>query len=132
MEEGRYKAKILENDIRSAGTGTPFVYLLLEIEGEQAAANVWLSKNSINMARAQLRACGFDNKTESLTVLKESRTHLAGRIVDVEVAEEEYRGHVQMKVKILTSDVTKKQISEFDRLMKGEEVTETEEDDLPF
>jgi hypothetical protein len=34
ITEGRKKAKIIANDIRSAGTGSEFVYLLLEIPDE--------------------------------------------------------------------------------------------------
>jgi len=92
MNPGTYKAKILKNDIRQAGTGTGFVYLLLDVEGEKIACNIWLTKKTRGMAIAQLRMCGFDHSSESLLELKENHEHLAGNLVEISVEEEGGKG----------------------------------------
>jgi hypothetical protein len=130
MNTGQHEATIVSNDIRAAGTGAEFVYLLLDIGGDRIAAQVWLTKKAINMAKHQLRACGFDTASEGLSILKENHGHLAGKKVKVEVAEEEYQGKVTLKARILTGEVTKKRISEIDALFKSKEVAD--EDDIPF
>ena len=131
MNLGRHKATILKNDVRAAGTGTEFVYLLLEnAEGEKIASQIWFSKKSMNIAKAQLRACGFDTHSESLLLLKENPKHLAGKKVDIDVEEEEYRGQSQVKARIVTeNNISNKRISQLDGLLKG---SEKEEDDIPF
>lgn len=132
MTPGDHKATIVQNDIRAAGSGTEFVYVLLDIEGEPIAAQIWLTKKAMNMARAQLRACGFDPASEPLARLKENRSHLAGRKVDVEVAPEEYKGQVSLKARIKTSDVTKARIEELQAAMMAKGDPGDETDDIPF
>jgi len=131
MNLGRHNAKILKNDVRAAGTGTEFVYLLLEVDGEKIAANIWMSKKSVNMAKVQLRACGFDTASESVLSLKENPNHLTGKIVSIDVEEEEYRGEMRVKARIVTTNVTKKRITQIDEMLK-ESKQEQPDDDIPF
>jgi len=134
VTEGRKKATILANDIRSAGTGSEFVYVLLEVDGEgQIATQIWLTKKALNMAKGQLRACGFDYERESLVLLKTDQKHLAGKTVDIEVEEETYKGESRLKARIVASEVTQKRIASIDALLKAkDEGPPDDEDDIPF
>ena len=130
METGNYKAKILKNDIRQAGTGTGFVYLLLDVDGEKIAAQIWLTKKNRGQAIGQLRKCGFDHASESLSVLKDNPQHLEGNEVEIEVQEDEWKNDKRLKAQIVTTTVTKKRIEQIDGFLRTEE--EDQESDIPF
>ena len=132
MQEGQFDAVIVSNDIRAAGTGSEFVYLLLAVGEEQIAAQIWLTKKAANMARVQLRACGFDTATEALSILRENREHLRDKKVKIEVQEETYKDQTTLKARILTATVSKKRIGELDTMLKAKDEPGEEEDDIPF
>lgn len=138
MLPGKYVATIEENDIRSAGSGTEFIYIRVSIDGEGMPIQIWLTEKAMGMARAQLRQCGFDPDRDSLSKLAEDSGLLRGRQVPVEVYEEEYKGHLNLKAKIQTGTVGKKRIAALDAMMKqgGREepvsLTGEAEDDIPF
>jgi hypothetical protein len=134
ITEGRKKAKIIANDIRSAGTGSEFVYLLLEIPDEgNISAQIWLTKKALPMAKGQLKACGFDYGNESLVILKTNRSHLMGKTLDIDVEEETWKGDTRLKARIVASEVTKKRIESIDSMLKsGDEPEQQEDEDIPF
>lgn len=134
LEVGKYTAVIEENDLRSAGTGTEFVYLRVNIAGETMPVQIYLTEKGANYARAQLKACAFDVDHESVSVLLEKPQYLSGRQVPVEVYEEEYKGRLRLKCRITTSSVSKKRVGALDAMLRGAEATVSAEpeDDLPF
>ena len=144
MNVGRYTGTIEENDIRSAGSGTEFIYIRVEIEdGPERASmpiQIWLTEKAMGMARAQLRQCGFDVDKDPLASLSESNTLLQGRKVPVELYEEEWKGRMQMKAKIVTAGVSKKRIGALEKMLRdkgGDEpvsavAAEEPVDDIPF
>ena len=130
MTPGRHVGKIEENDIKSAGTGTEYVFLRVLVEGASMPIQIWLTEKAMGMARAQLAACGFTIGKDKLLALSEDRTFLAGRDVPVEIYEEEYKGRLQTKARIVTGDVSKKRISQIEKMLTNAAAEEL--DDIPF
>lgn len=135
---GNFIGTIQENSIRSAGTGTEYVLLSVVIEGAMWPVQIWMSEKSAGIAKGQLKVCGFNVDEESLAVLDDNPKYLNGRQIPVEIYEEEYKGKLQTKVRIVTAHVSKKRISALEAILRnvgkdeGEPVSATVEDDIPF
>ena len=145
MNNGRYTGTIQENGIRTAGTGSEYVHLVVDIAGENMSVQIWLTEKARGMARGQLKACGFSVDSEELRVLEDNPEYLQGRKVPVEVYEDEYKGNLQQKARITTSEVTVARIGSLQQMLrnaKGEGdataaeeeavAAGAEEDDIPF
>lgn len=130
MTPGKYQATIEENDLRFAGTGTEFVFLRVSIEGDSIPVQIWLSDKAMNMARAQLKLCGFEFGKDKLASLLEDPKYLAGRPIPVEIYEEEYNGKTNLKARIVTASLTKKRVAELDK--KFTSGSSDDNDDIPF
>jgi len=136
ITEGDYTATIQENDLRATVGGTNFVHLMVEVEEEgRIAIQIWLTENASNMARAQLKVCGFDVDGESLEVLLDNKTHLKGKEIPISVELDEYKGKETLKARVRTmGKVAKKQIKVLDKLLQKKKgsASDVEEDDIPF
>jgi hypothetical protein len=140
---GKYSGTIEENDIRTAGSGTEFVFLRVNIDGTAFPVQIWLTEKASGMARAQLRQCGFDVDRDDLSLLSENTSYLVGRQVPIEIFEEEYKGRLQTKAKISTGTVSRKRIGSLSQMLRAagreEPVSVASEaksgdpdDDIPF
>lgn len=137
-----YNAQVVSHELGTISTQkgeTDIVRFMLDVEGDQHPAVIWLTPKAMGIARAQLKKCGFDIDARLLTDLEDNRALLAGNIVPVEV--EEYKGKLQ--VRILAREPIKR--DRFDALTEslraakqlGEEpVSESHnvvaDDDIPF
>lgn len=94
-----YDAAIVSHGLNTISTqkgDTDIVRFLLDVEGDQYPAVIWLTPKAMGIARAQLKKCGFDIDARLLTDLEDDQTLLAGNIVPVEV--EEYKGKLQVRI----------------------------------
>ncbi len=106
MKPGHYQAKVIETDFGQAQSGTPFVRILFEVETDPAEdgalpriyAQIYLTRKSLGIARARLKAIGFDIDEHDLEELADHPALLAGQVAEVELADETYRGNTSLKV----------------------------------
>lgn len=93
---GKYEVEILENGVRSLG-GKPAVALVVADErGDEGEVLIFVTPKSANMARAQLKVCGFDVDHYPIEVLADDRELLKGHRIPV--VAEMYNGRVSIKV----------------------------------
>ena len=95
---GLAKARIVSHTIREIGDKEAAVIRFEHPCGEVVEALVFMTVKSMNMARAQLKRCGFDPDTQELDELVEKPTLLAGNLVEILV--EEYKGKRQAKINL--------------------------------
>ena len=129
MNLGRHKATILENHFGKTAKGKEYIELKLEVDGTKISTAIWMTKAAENIAKAQLRSIGFDPATESLLPIFENKEHFKGKMIDVDIEEEEYMGKTQIKARIVTSKVSKKRILQMDQMFKG---GDEDDGDIPF
>jgi len=133
-KEGTFKGVIKENDVRAAGTGTEFVYLLVDCGDDGSyPVQIWLSRKALGMAKGQLKAAGFVVGEHSLVELRANKEKLKGNAVTIEVNNETYKGTESLKARLVMNSVTKKGLEALDVLLKqDEEALDQPEDDIPF
>lgn len=104
MIAGKYVATVIEHSLgRSEQKGTHFIGVRFGVgEGEQRetiGARIWMTDESMHIARKSLSAMGFDCDKQELSALEENPILLAGNRCEIDVQEEEYKGVPQLKVK---------------------------------
>ena len=128
----RVEAEIIGNGIRTLGDKDA-ISIKFEAEGETGESLIFLTPKSMGIARAKLKLCGFNADTESLAVLVENPTRLAGRKIPIEV--DEYKGRMQFVIP-MSDAPSKKRVAELDAQMKkakgGNQPDAIEEDSIPF
>lgn len=80
----RYKAKVASHVVEQDAKGQPFIMVTFAIEDEAHGKRIYLTEKSIGIARANLKAMGFDCETRSLKELDENPFLLAGNDVEVD------------------------------------------------
>lgn len=144
IEEGKYLATILSHSIQMSQSGKMFVELRLQIDEDTTTAKIWMTHAATNMAKLQLRACGFDIHTQNLQDLENNHEFLKGKKVPVSIDENEYNGKVSLQCNIDgTPPVVKSDIEKMQEAMrkskpkekKARPVTDDDpvtDEDIPF
>lgn len=89
---GLFQAFIQKHWIDETAGGKPFIGMRLEFETSDVMAKIWLTEKAMPLARAQLKACGFDPDTQDLQTLGDNQTLLAGRMVQIDVVDDDKYG----------------------------------------
>ena len=102
MNPGNYQATVVKTRFGLTKNQNLQIGIQFSVEEggvtEEIWGNVYLSEKAMGMARARLKACGFDCDSQSLCDLEEQPDMLAGNRTEIEVAIEEYNGNAQLKV----------------------------------
>lgn len=99
METGmRYQSKIVCNGIRTINDKDAISITFETNEGECGEALIWVTERSVPMAKAALKACGFDAATQQMADLIEDPVLLQGNAVTIEA--DEYNGKQTFRVVI--------------------------------
>ena len=138
-EGEKVSAKIVKVSVREIGQKDA-VEIRAELpSGEVVGALIFLTPAAANMARGQLKACGFDADTQSLADLANDEHLLDGNFIDLE--SEEYNGNIQWKIRT-GKPVPKGRMKAHDAMLRGAKNREAPPfapqtapaaiDDLPF
>lgn len=100
-EIGRHHVRITSNALVTLGDKNAIRINFEYPDGEAGDTVIFLTEKSAGIARASLKACGFDPDAEDLAVLEQDEVHLANREVDILV--EPYNGKLQAKILLRTS-----------------------------
>lgn len=97
-------AIIQSHYIGQNGNGNAFVGIRLVVEDwdDALTTKIYLTKAAMGIARAKLKAAGFDVDAQELEALEMNPEMLAGNPVQVEVSEEVYNERPYTKVEIVT------------------------------
>jgi hypothetical protein len=93
----KVSAKIVKVGCREIGQKDAVEIRAELASGEVVGALIFLTPAAANMARGQLKACGFDVDTQSLAALALNDQLLSGNFIDLE--SEEYNGKIQWKIR---------------------------------
>jgi len=100
MEPGFYDARVIGAMLTTARSGSPGVLVTVEIEQPEGVfrmdGTIWMTEKAMRMARAQLKAIGFDpDAHDDLGKIGEI---VAGRTCQVKIVQEEYQGRTTTKI----------------------------------
>jgi hypothetical protein len=128
------KCKIVRNGIETIGDKDAVkIYVEHPDTGDTGSALIFMTAKSMGMARAALKACGFDPDLTSLAVLVTDEEHLAGREVPIFV--DEYNGKVQLRIETRRVP-TPSMVKTYDALLKKKAsdapLNPPDQDELPF
>lgn len=112
----RLQAKIVRAAPREIGTKDAIEVKAELASGELVSALIFLTQAAANMARAQLKACGFDADTQSLAALLNNDQLLAGNFVEIEA--DEYNGKPQWKI-VTGKPVPKSRLAGHDSMLRA-------------
>ena len=101
MNPGVYTAEIVAAGLTTSQGGTPAVWITVAVDDgfgqpEEMTGKIWLSEKSLNMARGQFRAIGFDYRQHELSF--ESIQAVVGHEVDVTLEERTYKGNTKIEI----------------------------------
>ena len=68
----RYKATVVSTALEQDNNGKPYIYATLKIEDEAHSKRIYLTEAAMGIARAQLKAMGFDCDKYSLKEIDEN------------------------------------------------------------
>lgn len=134
---GRYQGKIKEHSIRSTPNGKMYANFVMDINGDLIDCRVWLTDKTIHsgIAQTQLLKCGFDYESRDLDEL-DNQHLLAGRMVPVSIAPNEYNGQTSLQCNIELDSVTKDQTKKVQDLLRKAKVSAQAplpmDEDIPF
>ena len=95
------KVEVLQNEIRKLGDHTVVSLTCASVgEGHPLNVLIWLTENSMNIARAQLKAAGFNVDDTALDMLQQDRSYLQGNTF--QASAEEYNNRISGRVVIQT------------------------------
>lgn len=102
LAPGVYQATVLNHWWKTAQTGTPGLAVTVSLEdefggSEEITGTIWMSKNTMAMARGQLRALGFDPDTQHVGDIGAS-IDLSGNRCEVTLKEKDFRGQVSIEI----------------------------------
>jgi hypothetical protein len=136
---GHYTATIVENSVKTSGTGSTYISLLLQIDEDMTDCKIYLTDKTINkrVAQKQLAKCGFDYDRDSLSLLSDNPKLLEGIKVPVVLEENEYRGQVRLQCNIDIESVkpaSKEDMSKLQELLRAKKVEKDKitDEDIPF
>jgi hypothetical protein len=138
----KVSAKIVKTLVREIGQNDAVEVRAELASGEIVGALIFLTRAAANMARSQLKACGFDVDTQSLATLMVEETLLAGNFIDLE--SEDYNGKIQWKIRT-AKPVPEARLFDHDAMLRsaknrdavavgpiGDEPPPIADDDIPF
>lgn len=101
---GKQRGEIYTHYIGSNDNGNAFVGFKIYAEhwDDPLTSKVYLTKAAMGIARAKLKACGFDIDKQPLRLLDEQPELLQGTHIEVEVTEEVYNNKPYTKCEIVT------------------------------
>ena len=132
---GGYIGRIVEHTMTVINNKVA-IRVLFEVDScdDTIDALIWLTEKGFGMARASLKVCGFDVDKESLSLLEDNPTYLAGKTVPIVV--EEYNGRMRASI-VLNAKPTKTQIEKIEKGLREVKKSSSpspspEEEELPF
>lgn len=96
METAGTKATIQSNRTRMTGSSLAVALQVKTEAGEPWEVMIFVTEKSANMARRQLKICGFDSDARELEELELNPRLLAGRVVPIKF--EHYKGKPQARI----------------------------------
>jgi hypothetical protein len=138
----KYSAKIVKSAVREIGQKDA-VEIRAELpSGEIVGTLIFLTRAAADMARGQLKACGFDVDTQSLATLMVEEKLLEGNFIDLE--SEDYKGKIQWRIRT-AKPVPESRLFDHDAMLRaaknrdamatgplGGEPPPIADDDIPF
>ena len=130
---GVYEAIVVSHHWITARTGTTGLQVVISVvdqwgEEHEMTGTIYMSKKSMGMARAQLKALGFDPDHQELAELG-YEISLSGNPCQAELAEEEYNGRKSLKVKWFGKHLpppSKEQLAETQKALQAAKHSQTE------
>jgi hypothetical protein len=98
IQAGPCEVEILDHTLRSFGDKSAVSIRVKTDEQDDAEVLIFLTAKSMNIARAQLKRCGFDVDARDLGDLVDNPHLLAGRRVGVRF--EEWKGNLRPQIDI--------------------------------
>ena len=95
---GSYEVTIIDNAVRGLGGKSAVSLTVRDDKGADGEVLIFLTEKSMNIARAQLKRCGFDCDAQELAELVDNDALLANTRVAVKV--EMYNGRPSAKIDI--------------------------------
>jgi hypothetical protein len=140
-----YKATILSNTIGVSKSGKEYVKIVVEIQpGVTMPIMLWCTDNARKRTALSLEICGFDLEKDAAWELVENPHKLAGRMIDIEVSEQEFQGRKSLQANILLErPVTKAEVEKIGKNLldaknkkKGPntevQIGRNDDDEVPF
>ncbi len=145
MDNMKYEAEVITHFVDCVErTGNWFVGVNFEVEGHQLLGKIWITgdsdpkkkANRMRMARASLKAIGFDPDNQDIQSLDDNKTMLSGNRCNVTIEESEWQGKVSTRIKWINAFVEPLDYGEIDRGLRevGSKSPEEEkgENEIPF
>jgi len=140
--EGVYDAVVKETDWTTSSKGTFGLKVnvaVLENQKEECEmeGRIWFSKSSMKMARAQLKAIGFEPDTQEMMDIG-SDISLVGKPCKVTLKNEEWKGNWNLRIAyfgVWGEKPKKKDIENIQEAIRAESSNESkdeDEDQIPF
>ena len=133
------------SESRAKATPCVVVVATTQPEGEVVEIPIYFSEKSINMAHKQLKICGFDTDTTSLTKIAENPSILRGNRININTRTEMYNNKQQIRHEIvLNTMLPKEKVAGLDAMFAARQkapvseaavpgtVLPTDEKDIPF
>lgn len=96
---GRYKAKVIMTVLEEDPKGQTYIMASFDVEDEKHSKRIYLTEAAMGIARAQLKAMGFDVDHQSLSELDQNPVLLAGNECEVEFGPWESAEGTVMQIK---------------------------------
>lgn len=96
---------------------TPCIVLHTAVMDERVSVTIWMTEKSMNIAKKQLKECGFDAQAHSIMELDENRHLLAGNKVEIEI--EVNGNYVNGKIPLGSAKLEKSTASKLDALLRA-------------
>lgn len=109
--------------------GTPCIVLHTAVMDERVSVTIWMTEKSMNIAKKELKECGFDAQAHSIMALEENRHLLAGNKVEIEI--EVNGNYINGKIPLGSAKLEKSMASKLDAMLRSSK-DETPSDDIPF
>lgn len=130
IEVGNYAGVIVSNAVKTSRNGTAFVEIMVRLNDDDVMPlKIFLTSKTMDSARNDLKACGFNCDKEDLAILDVSAEHLKDNKVNVAVEE---NGKYGLQLRLSAPPITKDKMKALAQKLRSQTADKPQVDDIPF